>query len=584
MKRFLVSHLVLLTLVAPGAAFGRGPFEPQGFGDACGTSPQRLVIAEARHQLFERRLGRKQGEDATIHPTAPAEALQIRKVGRIAVIDDDGTLVSPSNPFDLSSTALQFRRKPNGYLAAGSDAAMREDVGDRVTLGDDESVRIDLSFTIRFFGGRYEELWINSDGNVTFGEADTALGPRDLDRFLGGPPRIAPLFADLDPSQTSGQAGIFFADLGNGVQITWRDVPEFGTGNRNTVQLKIFRNGRIVLTYGTIEAASGIVGISPGGDQALLELVDYDADLPVPRQPPDVAIAERFSTDPEFDDLGAARVFLESFRDIYDHLAVFLDYDQPLPRGSFAYELNVRNEIRGIGLPISDLSDVFGSKGRLRSYLQMGTLSRYPADPDEMILPDSAFSTLEALAHEAGHRWLVRTAFLDHHGNRSLDLLGRQQAHWSFTMDTDASVMEGNDLRDNGDGTFTTVASADRYSFLDQYVMGLIPKESVEPFFYVDNASGRDPTARPEIGVTIAGDRVDLTVDDIIAAEGPRVPSSVDAPKSFKMAFVIVAPPGQPVSQASIEKVDLIRRRFIPFFSQATDGHGRVRTPLRVRR
>ena len=42
-------------------------------------------------------------------------------------------------------------------------------------------------------------IFVNSDGNVTFNEGDTAISARDIGRFLDGPPRLAPFFADLNP-------------------------------------------------------------------------------------------------------------------------------------------------------------------------------------------------------------------------------------------------------------------------------------------------------------------------------------------------------------------------------------------------
>ena len=39
-------------------------------------------------------------------------------------------------------------------------------------------------------------------------------------------------------------------------------------------------------------------------------------------------------------------------------------------------------------------------------------------------------------------------------------LLGRDDVHWSFFFDSDASHLEGNDLEDVGDGSFRSVAWA----------------------------------------------------------------------------------------------------------------------------
>ena len=86
----------------------------------------------------------------------------------------------------------------------------------------------------------------------------------------------------------------------------------------------------------------------------------------------------------------------------------------------------------------------------------MDFLGKYPNDPETEFLFSN--STLEVFGQENGHRWLAfpRVAIAGQPQNL---LLGRADSHWNFYMDTDASCMEGNDIRDNGDGTFTTVAA-----------------------------------------------------------------------------------------------------------------------------
>jgi hypothetical protein len=150
-------------------------------------------------------------------------------------------------------------------------------------------------------------------------------------------------------------------------------------------------------------------------------------------------------------------------------------------------------------------------------------------------------------------------------------------------MDSDASAMEGNDIVDNGNGTFTTRGPVEhRYSALDQYAMGLVPASAVPPFFFVANAQAGVWTSEsnPRAGVTITGTRRNVTIEDIIAAEGQRVPQSANAPKVFRIAFVLVGGPGEELPKAAIDKVELFRRRFEDYFEEKTDGRGRVITEL----
>ena len=146
--------------------------------------------------------------------------------------------------------------------------------------------------------------------------------------------------------------------------------------------------------------------------------------------------------------------------------------DASLVQNSFAYETTVANEIRGIGVDVYDASREFGSAGRLRSLAVMDWLGKYPEDPRAKFLGEN--NTVSVLGQEVGHRWLAFLEFRDRTGARSDQLLGRDQAHWSFFFDSDASVMEGNDIEDLGGGSFRTVDAVKRYSLLDQYAMGLV--------------------------------------------------------------------------------------------------------------
>ena len=278
--------------------------------------------------------------------------------------------------------------------------------------------------------------------------------------------------------------------------------------------------------------------------------------------------------------MAIANAFFQQFADDYDHLIVWLDFSVRLGGGAFAYEFSPKNEIRGIGLPVYDYTAQFGSRGRLRSFVEMGTLERYPANPDQTFLGTN--STMDVLGQEAGHRWLAFLTFRGPGGARSTNLLGRDLAHWGFCVDSDASDEEGNDIRDNGDGTYTTIAATERFSLLDQYVMGLVSRAEVPSLFYVADC-GIDPGAGPAIGAQFSGQRVDVDISDIIAAEGARVPSSNTAPKSFNMAFIIVSRDDTFPSQVSIDKVDAFRLRWVDYFAAATDGHGTVDTTLRPR-
>jgi hypothetical protein len=254
-----------------------------------------------------------------------------------------------------------------------------------------------------------------------------------------------------------------------------------------------------------------------------------------------------------------------------------------LIQDAFAFEQTVANEVQGIGLPTFDASRDFGSGGRLRSMAVMDFLGKYPDDPQQRFLGEN--STVSVMGQEVGHRWLAFMEFRDHNGARSQALLGRDDSHWSFFFDSDASVMEGNDIEDLGGGSFRTVGAVRRFSLLDQYAMGLVGPGLVPTFFYVENPTNmsvsRSSDSAPQVGVSFNGTRRNVRIEDIVAVHGPRVPSAETAPTLHRQAFIYVTSAGRTAEASQVEKLDRIRLAWEAFFLEATDGRMRAITSLR---
>ena len=118
----------------------------------------------------------------------------------------------------------------------------------------------------------------------------------------------------------------------------------------------------------------------------------------------------------------------------------------------------------------------------------MENLSRYPDDPRAVVTSlGREDSTLSIVGQEAGHRWLTYFRYPNGGNPQSNVLLGRDNDHWSFFFNSNASVMEGNEIRDNGDGSFTTTDTVKRFNHFDQYAMGIRAPEEVAPSFVVLN-------------------------------------------------------------------------------------------------
>lgn len=498
-------------------------------------------------------------------------------VGEIAVLQDAGDLIAPPNQYDLRGAGLRFTRNGDGgYDVARIDGTFRSTLGSRVTLSDDDSSAATVPFAFPFFGGSHQAAFVNSDGNITFDEEDRASTERNVARLLTGPPRVALFLADLDPS-AGGR--VFVQAAADQYTVTWCAVRGFDSPLSITAQVTLLPGGAIEMKFGEgTGLTDAVVGVSPGrtGDFMPVNLSDNG-----PTGGGGGALGERFAQQAQLDAVEVARKFYRDHPDNYDQLVIWTD--ARVVRDAFAYETTVANQIRGIGIDVFDASRDFGSAGRLRSYAVMDWIGKYPDDPRQRVLGEN--STLSVLGQEVGHRWLAFLEFRDHTGQQSDALLGRGQAHWSFFVDSDASVMEGNDIEDLGGGSFRTVASVERYSLLDQYAMGLVPEGGVPPFFYVQSpvnvSPSRDADDAPQVGVTFNGTRRDVLIQDVIAIHGRRVPSAAESPRVHRQAFVFVVGDGRSGSAGDIAKIDRIRREWEGFFLEATDGRMRADTRLR---
>jgi hypothetical protein len=290
-------------------------------------------------------------------------------------------------------------------------------------------------------------------------------------------------------------------------------------------------------------------------------------------------VGERFAAEASLDLVSASRAFYSGFGDAYDQL-VFWSDTRVVDSGTFAYETTVQNAIAGIGQGIVAYASSYGSAGRLASVVVMDDLGKYPADPTARANGEN--TTLALVAHETGHRWGATLEFRDVEGVVSDAWLGRQRAHWSFFCDSDASVLEGNDIRDEGGGSFRTVGADQRYGPLDLYAMGLLAESEVPTTFYVENPSGATQTrdSAPQTGVGFSGARREVSIADVVAAMGHRDPPASRSPRAHRQAWVYVVGRGRTADPAAIAKLEGIRAAFEGFFLEATGRRMTVETRL----
>jgi hypothetical protein len=521
-----------------------------------------LVDGNPRGRLGEALWLHRSNAERSRTAAAAAPPPVAQDIGDIAVVQDQGDIVLSANPFDLGGSTLRFTRSGGGYSVTKSSLAYRPTLGRQLTLADDDSVEVDVPFGFPFYTGSQRVAFVNSDGNITFGEADKASTERNVSRVLTGPARVAPFLADLDPS-SGGR--VFVNATSDLYTVTWCAVRGFDSQRTTTVQATLLPDGSVEMAYGPITLGDAVVALGPGrtGD-----FTPIDLSVPKPLSGTG-ALGERFAGSNTIDTVAVAKKFYSTHADRYDQILIWTD--QPLIQGAFAYEITVANDIRGIGQDVYSQAGEFGSGGQLRSVVVMDWLGKYPDNPNTKFLGEN--NTLSVMGQEVGHRWLAYMDFRDHTGAVSDALLGRDLAHWSFFFNSEASVMEGNEISDLGGGQFKTTDAVKRDSKLDQYAMGLIPAPAVPTMFYVESPdSSHTREDAPQIGVTFSGTRRDFLIDDVIAVNGARSPSSADSPKTHRQAFIYVVSSGRSPDSGQVGKLDAIRKQWEGFFLQATDG------------
>ena len=184
------------------------------------------------------------------------------------------------------------------------------------------------------------------------------------------------------------------------------------------------------------------------------------------------------------------------------------------------------------------------------------------------------------IGQECGHRWLAYLEFRDGATN-STALLGRDEAHWSFFFDSDASHMEGNDIEDRGNGHVPhgrrRLALFGAGSICDGAARRVRGAADVPGHA---GHSGGSASDAPRIGVEIRGTRKDVRIADIVAANGARAPDVASAPKVFRQAFIYLVAQTRETSD-DLNKLDRLRAAWETFFSASTSGRGTMAARLR---
>jgi hypothetical protein len=266
-----------------------------------------------------------------------------------------------------------------------------------------------------------------------------------------------------------------------------------------------------------------------------------------------------------------AQEYYKTHSDNLDFLVIFstFDYAMPDPDTQGVY-MSVRNDTLGINQTVFDNSAYYGSNSKLQGTIDMGNVSTLAVNPYSELLNQ----TLTVLSHEFVHRFGAYVRYKLPDNSLSTALLGKDNSHWSYLLDSQGSVMYGNGWNDNGDGTYTSATIMNSYSPLDLCLMGMIPKDQVPPILLIGNPA-IDKTQLPFLGVTVSGTTSTVSINDIVAAEGERVPNVSTSQKQFNVGYVLLVRHGDSIGQAA-QALDVVRKGFAGRFAELTNGVGSI--------
>ena len=550
---------------------------------------------------------------------------QVSTNGDLIVIELNRAALGQPNLFDLVGRTLRFSPAGSRYRVTNQTLRWEPDYGAELT-GSDVSLH---RFTFPFSGQRWSSFSVGTTGSIRFGpppkEGDvdaygrpdggiaSAIGRFDRLADVGGKlgARAPAISVFLKPRMVGPS---YMRELADRIVITWKLTEPFGSlldfswfPTTNLFQAVLHRDGSIEMSYQTMAAKDGIVGIYPilstGESVQSVHLSRL-----TPNSGPFAAVYESFHylTPPRPQDLSCT--VIQALGDKFDFLAYYSDFRVDSQEASSPSDGPIGGNVTGIGdtkhaqtQPILE-SRCTGGRFQLGLaqpiFVGANEMQESPPDDAPVGKPSSiAFHTRSLaqatpdgkprpynyavghLGHEIGHRW---SAYAAARVNGERISLGAWP-HWDaglearvaypYSLPLEASTQGGSVWQDNLDGTFTQLRDgyfvpASGYSYLDLYLMGLIAAAEVPDFFIVRPLVrvGTDANGRP----IFKGQRMRITIQDVIAAEGPRLPDVNHSQRHFNTGIVVIVEHGRTPSAELINRANGIRRQWIDYWAITT--------------
>ncbi|MXW99719.1 MAG: S-layer homology domain-containing protein [Acidimicrobiaceae bacterium] len=577
-----------------------------GCGDGSGFCPQDDT-SRAQMATFIHRAENRAAAAASIEITPIGRGVSVTSEGQI-LVELEAADVVPANPLDLAGKTLLFTPDgQSGYSRSVHSLAWEEDIGSP----EEDNAEIELPFLFRFSGQDWRSLFLSRYGLVTFDEPYPF--PRTGPDRWGTMSQIAAHIGSLNAisalykPRLGGWSTWDAREAGNTqhvsrrpdrVVITWiTEDHEFYVHGRphaekTRFQMVLHADGHIAFNYAAEPENSeeairdGIVGLFPEATQTeLIARIPDSTDLSRPVSRSSWAQHEVFHhVHPKDHLIPLACRIIDALGDEFDLLVFHSQFrtDHQF-NGSWwgYYPGNV--PIKGIGQEEHhDRKSSCSARMRGQWNFPIWVKSRYVANLDGGGEYLASPKGLWHFGHEFAHTWAASVGYLKNGEREPL----HDGAHWVTELHTAApypweeepqgSIIGGHFWRENSDGTFTPSTGLGGLSWLDLYLAGLATPDEVPEMFILRNlqeAGGgwRGPHT---------GEKEVISIEQIIAAEGPRDPPAARSQKTFNAGFVYLTLPGEPPDPDLLELHALFVDGAVAYWRHVTGGRGSLTTEL----
>ena len=570
---------------------------------------QAIILAVAGALLMAGAFGRDLSDDVVREPhrvvgddALPAYSTQTSTVNEILVTADNQILVELApdeatrpNLFDLNQRTLVFTPDGMGQYSREVRALeWEEEIGEAVD-GYRPVIMLE-SFDFPFAGQRWDSFQIGPPGVLTFGGAFTSSLPRRYmtmqeiaDEFISSP-TISALYK---PKQIEWQA-LRVARWAEQIVVTW-----IGTKPDNWVhgvepekfarfQTVLSADGSIRFSYIDVPSGNGIVGLFQEVDRTkrLLPEVDLSqSDSQVSNRHHEVF---HYRSVPSTREIACHLIGV--LGEAFDLFVFHSEFRMDTASLGNAWNKWAFNE-QGSGRTFDKY--VPCGEGRLKGHWFLPEWIKsarlFIANPNDQY-DDGFDGGVWLFAHEFAHSWLAYYSY-DKSGQREpLHDTNFCHCHWRWDLHLPAafpwheeeigpsSIMGGCFWDDDGNGRFMRLGCyRGGFSWLDLYAMGLADAEEVPDMFIVRNPQAVDD---PPPWPTYTGEKEIVSIDQIVAAEGPRVPGTAHSQKVFNAGFVYLLEPGQTPSGDLLDLHARYRDKAVEYWSHVTGGRSQITTTV----